>query len=82
MAVEREVADALEVTNDARKVIYVLRATMGTFLEIALVNLSTILTERVGNIEGEVVTSFLRSNTKELTILRFAKMLLNVEVNC
>ena len=59
LAVEREVTYALEVTDDACEVVHILRTAVGTFLEVALVDFTTVLTERVGDVEGKVVTSFL-----------------------
>ena len=58
-----EVADALEVADDAGHVVNILAVADGTFFEITLVDMSAVVTDGVGYVEGKVVASFCGCNS-------------------
>ena len=60
----REVADALHVADHARQVVEVRRVAAGTLLQIAFVDVSAVVADRVGDVEREVVASLLRRHAK------------------
>ena len=76
----REVAYALHITDDTCQVVDVIAVTFRTFLQIVLADVAALVADCVRNIECEVVTSFLCSDTQKLCILGFGKVLLEIEV--
>ena len=50
----REIADALEVADDSCHVVHVLAMAVWTFLEVALVDVSAVVADGVGDVEREV----------------------------
>lgn len=65
----REVAYTFHVTNYSSQVVDVGSMTLRTFLEIVLADMSAAVADCVRDVEREIVTSFLCSNTKKLGIL-------------
>ena len=55
---------------------------MRALLEVTLVDMTAVVTNRVGDIEGEVVTSFDRRYAEELAVLLLAEVFLEVAVEC
>ena len=53
---------------------------MRALLQIALVDMTAVVADRVGDIEGEVVTSFDSRYAEQLAVLRLAEVLLEVTV--
>ena len=49
-------------------------------MKIAFVNMATVVTNRVRNIESEIVATLYSSHAKQLTILRLGKMFLQIEM--
>ena len=73
-----EVADTLEIADDARKIIHILTAADGTLVEIAFVDMPAIVAEGVGDIECEVVGAFLRCYAEKVAILRLREVLFKI----
>ena len=78
----REVGYALHVTDDTGEIIHILGMAMRALLEVTLVDMTAVVTNRVGDIEGEVVTSFDRRYAEELAVLLLAEVFLEVAVEC
>ena len=53
-----EIADALQVTDDAGQVVDVVAVALGAFLQETLVDVSAVVTNRVRDVESEIVTAF------------------------
>ena len=75
-----EIADALEITNDASHIVDVLGMAVRTFMQIALVDGAAVVADGVGHVEGEVVATFARCHLEQLAILLFGEMLLEIHV--
>ena len=69
LAVDGEVGNAFEITNDACEIVHVLTLTVRAFGEISLVDVSAVVAQRVGDVEGEIVATLLCSYAEEMTIL-------------
>lgn len=80
LAVDGEVGNAFEITNDACEIVHVLTLTVRAFGEISLVDVSAVVAQRVGDVEGEIVATLLCSYAKEMTILCLREMLLKIAV--
>ena len=80
LASQREVADALQITDDAGHVVNILRAAHRALVQVALVDVTAVVAERVGNVEREVVASLLGSHAQQLAVLRLREVLLQVHV--
>ena len=76
----RETADAFHIADDTGKVVEVLAVAFGTFMEIAFVNVTTVVADGVGDVECEVVTAFLCSHAEQLAVLRLREVLLQIGV--
>lgn len=76
----REVANSLKIAYDTCHVVDIFASAMWTFLQIALIDMSTLVADGVGNVKCEVVASLLCRYTQELTILRLGKVLVEVHV--
>ena len=55
---------------------------MRALLQISLVDMSTVVADGVGDVEGEVVTPLLCSNLQQVQILLFREVLVEVHVEC
>ena len=73
-----EVADTLEIADDARKIIHILTAADGTLVEIAFVYMPAIVASRIGDVEGEVVGALLRRHAEQVAILRLREVLFEI----
>ena len=73
-----EVGDSAQVADDARQVVDILRVAVGALLEVALVNVATVVADGVGDIEGEVVAPFLGGHFEQLAVLLLSEVLLEV----
>lgn len=69
LSCRREVAHALEIADDARHIVDVLAVAVGTLFEVALIDVSTVVTDRIRNVEREIVASFFGSHFQELAVL-------------
>lgn len=69
LAVCREVRNALEVADDAGEVVDVVAMAVRALGEIALVDATAFVAERVGDIEREVVAAFHGGHTEQVAIL-------------
>ena len=69
LAVDREVGNALEVADDAGEIVDVVAMAVRALGEIALVDATTFVAERVGDIEREVVAAFHSSHSEQVAIL-------------
>ena len=67
----REIAHAFQIADDTCDVIYVLAVAVRTFLQIAFVYVSAVITYRVRNIEREIIAAFNSGNLQQMTVLRF-----------
>ena len=76
----REVGDALQIADDTRHVIDILGMAVGALLQIALVDMTTLITYRIGDVEGEIVTAFLGSHLQQLHVLILREVLFEVHV--
>ena len=54
--------------------------TLGAFLEVAFVNVTTVVADGVGDIEGEVVATLFGSHLEQLHVLLLGEVLLKVAV--
>ncbi len=77
-----EAADTFHISDNAGEVIHVLAVAFGAFMEIALVDMATIVANGVGDIECKVVASFLGSHAEQLAVLGLGEMFLEVGVQC
>ncbi len=68
----RKIADALHIADYTRKVIQTVALTRRTFFEITLVDVSATVANGIGDIKGEIVTAFLRSDAQKLAVLFLA----------
>ena len=80
LAVDGEVGNAFEITNDACEIVHVLALAVRAFGEISLVDVSAVVAQRVGDVEGEIVTTLLCSYAEEMAILCLRQMLLKIAV--
>ena len=71
----REVGNALQIADDTRHVIDILRMAVGALLQIALVDMAAVVADGVGDVEGEVVTTFLGSHLQQLHVLILREVL-------
>ena len=53
---------------------------VGTLLQITLVDMATLVTNRIGNVESEIITAFLGSNLQQLEVLILREVLFLVHV--
>ena len=51
-----------------------------TLLQVALVDMTTLVTYRIGDVEGEIVTAFLGSNLQQMGVLLLREVLLEIHV--
>ena len=63
------VADTFQVANDAGHIVYIRTAAFGAFVQVTLVDMTTVVTDRVRDVESEVVASFLGCHTEQLAVL-------------
>ena len=80
LAVDREVGNALEVADDAGEVVDVVAMAVRALGEIALVDATTFVAKRVGDIEREVVAAFHSSHTEQVAILGLREVLFEIAV--
>ena len=77
-----EAADALHVADDAGEVINVLAMAFRTLVQVTFVDVTAVVADGVGNVEGEVVTAFLCGYAEQLAVLCLGEMLFQVGVQC
>ena len=75
-----EAADALHVADNAGEVIDVFAVAFGALMEVALVDVAAVVADGVGDVEGEVVTAFLRCHAEQLAVLCLREVFLQVGV--
>ena len=80
MARLAEIADALQVTDNAGQVVNVMAVALGALFQIALVDVTAVVTDRVRDVEGEVVATFTGGYAQQLAVLVFGKVFLQVAV--
>lgn len=80
LAVCREVRNALEVADDAGEVVDVVAMAVRALGEIALVDATTFVAERVRDVEREVVAAFHSSHTEQVAILGLREVLFEIAV--
>ena len=76
----REVAYALHITDDTCQIINILALAVRTFLKIMFADMSAAVADCIRNVECEIITTFLSSNTQKLGVLSLAEVLLEIEV--
>lgn len=76
----REIAHAFQIADDTCDVIYVLAVAVRTFLQIAFVYVSAVITYRVRNIEREIIAALDSGNLQQMTVLRFRQVLVQIHV--
>ena len=76
----REVADAFEVTDDAGEVVDIVAVTVGTFLQVAFVDMSAIVADGIRDVERKIVAAFACSDAKELAVLFLAEVFFQIAV--
>ena len=59
-----EIADALQVTDDAGQIVDVVAVALGAFLQETLVDVTAVVANRVRDVESEVVATFAGSHTQ------------------
>ena len=80
MSWSREIADTFQIADDAGHVIHILAVAMRTLLEIALVDMSAIVADGVGDVIGEIIATFLCCHAEEVAILCLGEVLREVHV--
>ena len=80
MARLAEIADALQVADDAGQVVDVVAVALGAFLQVALVDVAAIVADGIGHVESEVVAAFAGSHAQQLAILLLGQVFLKVAV--
>ena len=55
---------------------------MRALFQVSLVDMSTVVADGVGDVEGEVVTTLLCSDLQQVQILLFREVLVEVHVEC
>ena len=80
LSVDGEVRNALEITDDAGEVVDVVAVAVRALGEVALVDATTFVAERVGDVEGEVVAAFHSGHAEEVAVLRLREVLFEVAV--
>ena len=71
-----EIADSFQVADDTREIVHILTAADGTLVQVAFVYMPAIVASRIGDVESEVVGTFLRCHTEKVAILRLREVLL------
>ena len=71
-----EVAHTFQVANDTGHIIYILRMTVRTLLQITFVDMTAVVTDCVRDVEGEVVATFTGGYAQQLAVLVFGKVFL------
>ena len=77
-----EIADSFQVTDDSGQVIYVGAMAHGAFLEVTLVDVSTVVADGVGDVESKVIAAFTCGYAEQLSVLFLAEVFLEVAVQC
>lgn len=80
LSVDGEVRNALEIADDASEIVDVVAVAVRALREIALVDATTFVAERVGDVEGEVVAAFHSSHTEQVAILGLREVLFEIAV--
>ena len=75
-----EIAYSFQISDDSGKVIYIGAVAHGAFLEVTLVDMSTVVADGVGDVEGEIVAAFAGGHSEELAVLVLAEVFLQVAV--
>ena len=78
----REVAYAFHITDNTREVVEMFAATLRTFLDKTLVDMSAFVAHCVRDIKSEVITAFFRGHSQKLAVLLLCEMFLKVAVQC
>ena len=69
LAVDGEVGHTFEITNDACEIVHILALAVWALREITLVDVSAVVAQCVGDVEGEIIATFLCGNAEEMTVL-------------
>ena len=80
LSVDGEVGNALEIADDAGEVVDVAAVAVWALGEIALVDATAFVAERVGDVEGEVVAAFHSRHAEEVAVLGLREVLFQVAV--
>ena len=80
LSVDGEVGNALEITDDAGEIINVVAVAVRALGEVALVDATAFVAERVGDVEGEVVAPFHGCHAEEVAVLGLREVLFEVAV--
>ena len=78
----REVADAFQVANDSGKVIYIVAVALRAFLQVALVDMSAVVTDGIRDVKRKIVAAFASGYAEQLSVLFLAQVLLEVAMQC
>ncbi len=78
----REVAHTLQITDDTRHVVYILRVALRTLVQIALIYRTAIIAYCIRYIESEIIASLSRRHVEQLTILCFREVFFKIHVQC
>lgn len=76
MAWLAEIADALQVTDDAGQVVDVVAVALGAFLQVTLVDVAAVVADCIRDVEGEIVAAFAGSHTQQLAVLFLGEVFL------
>ena len=76
----REARHPFEIANDASGIIKIFTAAGGTFIQAMLVDMSAIIADGIGDIEGKIRAAGYHCGIEHLEILIFGKMLAEVAV--
>ena len=73
-----EIADTLQVTDDAGQVVDVVAVALRAFLQETLVDMAAVVTNGVRDVESKVVATFAGSHAQQLTVLVLSEVFLQV----
>mgnify|MGYP000997635702 CR=1 FL=1 len=80
LAVDREVRHALQIADDASEVVHILAFAVWALREITLVDVSAVVAQCVGDVEGEVVAAFHSRYAEQVAVLGLREVLFEIAV--
>ena len=80
LAINGKIGYALQVADHTRQVVYIMTVTVRTLLQVALIDVPTLVTKCVRDVKREVIAPLFSCHAKQLAILRFAQVLIQIHV--
>ena len=73
-----EIADSFQVTDDSSQVIYIGAVAFGAFLEVTLIDVSTVVADGIGDVESKIIAAFTGGHAEQLSVLFLAEVFLEI----